>query len=359
MKITFFIQNMSRPGGSERVTSILANELVKYGYEISIVSICGNQTSFFPIDKTIPIHVLINTESVNNRKEFLNVLKELMKYYKKSKPDLVIDIFASLSIYTILLKKIFGFKNLTWEHFNYKVNTGMNKIGRKFAVWFSNQIITLTETDMRFYESENRIHGGIDYIYNPSPYQDVILDQERKPYIISVGRLSHEKGFDRLIKVWKIVEDQCNWNLLIFGDGEEKETLQRQIDQFGLKRIKLMGTVKNIDYYYRQASLYVSTSRYEGLPMTMIEAQSFGIPIVSYDFYSGPREIITDDVDGYIINEKSQSEKAKIMASKIIELIRDDNKRYRMMVAAKENSRRFDIGTIGEQWKKIIEELLK
>lgn len=357
MKITFFIQNISRPAGSERVTSILANELVKLGYKVSIISICGNKTSFYPLDETIQLHVLINKESVNNKKVCLNVLMGLIKYYKMSKPDLVIDIFASLSIYSIMLKKIFGFKNLTWEHFNYKVNTGMNKFGRKLAVRFSNQIITLTETDKRFYESENQIHGSIDYIYNPSPYQNVRLDQERMPYVISVGRLTHQKGFDRLIEIWKIVEGRCNWELLIFGEGEDKETLQRQIDKLGLKRVKLVGTVKNIDQYYKQASLYVSTARYEGLPMTMIEAQSFGLPIVTFDYDTGPGEIVDNGINGLIISRNDENVMIQNCALAILEMINNKHTLESFSKEALVAAKRFRVNEIMEKWIKVLDKL--
>ncbi len=356
--IVFFIQNMSRPAGSERVTSILANELVARGYKVSIVSICGDNTSFYPLDKSIELHTIINKEEINNRKYFFKVLSGLKKYYDFHEVDLVIDIFAALSIYTILLKKKYGFKNLTWEHFNYKVNTGMNKIGRKLAVRFSDQIVTLTETDKKFYEAENKIRGKIDYIYNPSPYQDVFIDKERKPYIMSVGRLTYQKGFDRLIKVWSVVEPQCDWELTIFGEGEDRESLQNQINEAGLKRIKLMGAVKNIDEYYKQASLYVSTARFEGLPMTMIEAQSFGLPIVSFDYDTGPREIVTDGVDGIVVKRNEENSMITECAEKILELTEDRVKVDQYSDEAVKSALRFRTDTIMNKWETLLAKLL-
>ena len=356
--IVFFIQNMSRPAGSERVTSILANELVKRGYTVSIVSICGNNTSFYSLDKSIKMYTILEKEDVNNRKEFFNVLKGLKKYYKKNKPDLVIDIFAALSIYTILLKRKFNFKNLTWEHFNYKVNTGMNKIGRKLAVRFSDQIVTLTEADKEFYEADNKIKGSIDYIYNPSPYQDVVLDKERKTYIMSVGRLTYQKGFDRLIKVWSLVEPLTDWQLMIFGEGEDRETLQNQINEAGLKGIKLMGAVKNIDEYYKQASIYVSTARYEGLPMTMIEAQSFGLPIITFDYDTGPREMVTDGTNGAIVVRDDEDTMIGQCADLLLVLMKNDERRASYENEAIIAAKRFTTDEIMKKWTIILNRLL-
>ena len=355
--IVFFIQNYSRHAGSERVTSLIANELVNQGYDISILSICGDNTSFYKIDSRVKLYTLIDKEEVSNKKSFFSIMHKLKLFYKVHKVDLVIDVFAALSIYTILLKKKFGFKNITWEHFNYTVNTGMNRIGRKMAVRFSDQIITLTNTDKEYYEADNKIRGKIDYIYNPSPYQDVTLDKERKKWIISVGRLTYQKGFDRLIKVWKLIEDKCDWQMLIFGDGEDKESLQKQIDDSGLQRIKLMGAVKNIDEYYKQASIYLSTARFEGLPMTMIEAQSFGVPIISFDYDTGPKEIVSDKIDGIIIPRKDEDEMINECAETLQEVINDSNRLEKFSIETLKQSNRFKIEEISKKWHDVIKSL--
>ena len=352
--IVFFIQNYSRHAGSERVTSLIANELVNQGYDISILSICGDNTSFYKLDSRVKLYTLIDKEEVSNKKSFFSIMRKLKLFYKAHKVDLVIDVFAALSIYTILLKKKFGFKNITWEHFNYKVNTGMNRIGRKMAVRFSDQIITLTNTDKEYYEADNKIRGKIDYIYNPSPYQEVTLDKERKKWIISVGRLTYQKGFDRLIKVWKLIEDKCDWQMLIFGDGEDKESLQKQIDDLGLQRIKLMGAVKNIDEYYKQASLYVSTARFEGLPMTMIEAQSFGLPIISFDYDTGPREIVSDGVDGNIVSQNEDNKMIEDCADLLLKTMNESNDIEKYSKEALNSANRFKIKSILLRWNEVL-----
>lgn len=358
--IVFFIQNFSRPAGSERVTSIIAGELSKRGYNVTVLSICGDNTCYFELDEKVRIYTLINKEAVDNKRQFLTVLKKLKEFYKTNKVDIVIDVFAALSIYTILLKKKYGFKNITWEHFNYKINTGMNRLGRQLAVRYSDQIVTLTKTDMEYYTENNKIRGKITYIYNPSPYQNVDLtdiEKERKNLIISVGRLTDQKGFDRLIEVWKLVEPKCDWKLLILGDGEDREKLQEQIDKYGLKRIKLMGNVKNVEDYYRQASIYVSTARYEGLPMTMIEAQSFGLPIISFDYDTGPREVIADKTTGIIISQTNENEMINAMGKAIQSIIDNNVSRQNMCEKVQCTSSRFNADCIARKWSSIIDTL--
>ncbi len=355
--IVFFIQNFSRPAGSERVTSIIAGELSKRGYNVTVLSICGDNTCYFVLDEKVRLYTVINKEAVDNKRQFLTVLKKLKEFYKTNKVDIVIDVFAALSIYTILLKKKYGFKNITWEHFNYKINTGMNRLGRQLAVRYSDQIVTLTKTDMEYYTENNKIRGRITYIYNPSPYQNVDLtgiENERKNLIISVGRLTDQKGFDRLIEVWKLVEPRCDWKLLILGDGEDREKLQEQIDKYGLKRIKLMGNVKNVEDYYRQASIYVSAARYEGLPMTMIEAQSFGLPIISFDYDTGPKEIIEDGITGIIISLGEVNDMIANMANTLLKITSNSTMMNKMAVEAGKCCRNYEIDKIIKKWNTVI-----
>ncbi|MBR6148811.1 MAG: glycosyltransferase family 4 protein [Lachnospiraceae bacterium] len=359
--IVFFIQNFSRPAGSERVTSIIASELSKRGYDVTILSICGDNTCFFELDEKVRLYTLIDSETVDNKKQFFKVIHKLSEFYRNNKTDIVIDVFAALSIYTILLKKRFGLKNITWEHFNYKINTGMNRLGRQLAVRYSDQIVTLTKTDMEYYIESNKIRGKITYIYNPSPYQNVDLtdiEKERKNLIISVGRLTYQKGFDRLIEVWRLVEPKCDWELLILGDGEEREKLQDQIDKYGLKRIKLMGNVKHIEEYYRKASIYVSTARYEGLPMTMIEAQSFGLPIISFDYDTGPKEIIFDEKDGIIIHKDEDGIMIKNMSEKLVKCIGDVINIQKMNINARIKSKEYDMENIINRWLEVVENIV-
>jgi glycosyltransferase involved in cell wall biosynthesis len=359
-RIVIFIQNFSKPAGSERVASILASELAAEGNTVSVVSICGDNTCYYPLDKNVKMYTLFKKDEIDNRKCFLGIFRKLYIFYALHDVDIVIDVFSSLSIYTLLLKVRYRYKNISWEHFNYKVNSGMNKLGRRMAVRFSNQIITLTNTDRQYYMEANPKHKAkIDYIYNPSPYQntDKIEFSKREKLIISVGRLTFQKGFDRLINMWERIEDKIGWKILIFGDGEERDMLQSVIEEKKLKNIKLMGVVKNIDEYYRKASLYVSTARFEGLPMTMIEAQSFGLPIISFDYDTGPAEIITDNADGYLITGDDEEQLLFNMANAIIEFTENMDKRKEFSEYAYMQSCRFKSGNIFRKWKEILEQL--
>lgn len=360
--IVFVIQNFSRGAGSERVTAIVADQLAKYGFDVSIISICGNNTSFYKLDSRVKLYTLISAETVNNKLLYFKVKKNYRQYLKKNKTDIVIDVFASMSMYTNVLKAEFGIKNITWEHYNYLNNSGVYKYCRKAAAIRSDFIVVLTETDKEKYINDYKnIIQKIKSIYNPSPYQNVVMDYEkREKIVLTVGRLVKLKGFHHLIDIWNIVSKKHNdWKLVIVGEGEQKENLINKIQNYKLKNIEMPGATQNIEQYYLKASICVSTSDMEGLPMMMIEAQSFGLPIVSFDYETGPKEIISEGKDGFIIKGKSQEEKNNNMAEALDKLMNDKLMRETFSVHAKKMSTRFEISSITNTWLKVIEQVLK
>ena len=362
MKITFLIQNFSRGHGSERVTALVASYLASHGHTVQIVSVCGDNSSFYQIDEKIKLHTLTNLPDIDNKKSFVKVLRRYDRYLNVYRPEIVIDVFAAMSIYSIILRKKYGYKNITWEHYNYFNNMGIYNYSRKFAIWKSNYIVTLTKTDMETYLKNNPgLKGRITYIYNPTPFENEEINIKTKEKIIlAVGRLVKLKGYDHLLDIWAMVEPKCNdWKLLIVGEGEERVNLESQIKQFCMNNVYLMGQIKEVNKYYEKASILVSTSDTEGLPMNMIEAQSFGVPIISYDYYTGPKDIISDGIDGIIIDANTQEEKNRKMSEAIIDLINNEDKRTSMMGKAKQSSERFYMDKIGEKWISVIESVQK
>lgn len=354
MKICFFIYNISNPGGSERVTTIIANELKNRGYDVSILSICGKD-SFYKLNENIPINIIYkNKFDINSKTKFFSILKKAYKYHKDNKTDVIIDVFASRSLISIPIKALLNIKNISWEHFNYSVKEGLNPIARKVACLFSDKIITLTNEDIELYKKDNKkIRCSMDHIYNPSPFNKVTASNLQSKNVITVGRLTYQKGYDILLDAWRIVEDKSDWNLLLVGDGEEKENLINKSRELGLKNVKFLGVIENVSEVYRDSSIFVSSSRFEGLPMCMIEAQSFGLPIVSFNCLTGPSEIIEDDGSGYLVENRQYYE----LAEKILDLINNKEKMFEFGKKAKEDSKRFTIDSIIAKWEMIINNL--
>lgn len=351
MNICFLIYNISNSGGSERVTALIANQLAKEGHNVTILSLCGSNKCFYKLNNNIKVNTLyLCNSSINYKIRYFNILYKVYKYYKRNKIDISIDVYTNMSIFTNVVKKILPIKNISWEHFNFYSHNGKIKISRKLACRFSDYLITLTQEDVEAYKENIRdIRCKVDYIYNPTPFPNVVHSKLNDKNIITVGRLTYQKGYDILLKAWnEVIKKNQEWNLFIIGKGEDEEKLKKQMKDLNLKNISFEGVSEDIQKYYTKSSIFVSSSRFEGLPMCLIEAQSFGIPIVAFNCKTGPSEIIKNGENGFLVENGNYKELAK----KLLELMEDRNKL--LDFASKANIEKFEEDTIIKKWNKVI-----
>lgn len=358
MNITFFIQNMSRSAGSERATSIIANLLARMGHQISILSICGDNTSFYSLEDGIELYTLFRKPSVNNRQEFASVLAALANHYKQRQTDLVIDIFPSLSLYSIALRRKFKYKVITWDHISFECKYGLLSTGRRVASKWSDYIVVLTEADKISYQKQlNTSSDKIRVIYNVSPFEGYGTSEfsTREKLIIAVGRLTKQKRFDDAIDIWNRARlyDE-GWRLEIYGDGEEEGNLNKHIQQAKVKGVTINGAIKQIEKIYNKAKLMISTSEFEGLPMVMIEALSFGIPIVTLDYRNGPRDIVENGVNGLIALGDTRENQINLMVKQLSALSRNAEMLNFFSKGAYSAANRFSADSIGMSWNQLI-----
>lgn len=355
LKICFFCGNIEGRGGTERVTTLIANELKSRGYDISILSYLGGRKSGFKLNKEIQVFTLVKDESIDNSKMKRNLfpIYFLYKFIKKEKIDIIIDVDILLSLYTIKLKCITNIKVVSWEHFNLSNNNGVKKrdIARLLASKYSNKVVVLTEEDKGAYEEKFKNVKNIECIYNPTSFKVLNDNVEREKKIISVGRLTKVKGFDLLLDAWaKIEKLHVDWKLQVIGSGECYKELSYQISTLGLDNVELLPFKENIEEYYKSASIYVMASRNEGFPMVLLEAQSFGLPIISFDCKTGPREIITNGKDGILVKDGDVNK----LACSISELIRNEKLLKMYSENSKANVERFSVEVIVDKWEKIL-----
>jgi glycosyltransferase involved in cell wall biosynthesis len=173
--------------------------------------------------------------------------------------------------------------------------------------------------------------------------------------IVAAGRLSRRKGFDRLFTAWaQIAHEFPDWQLVVFGHGPERGRLTRLIDDLRIAgSASLGGNSPRLPEELAKASLFVMTSRREGFPMVLLEAMSVGVPVVAYDCPTGPRDIVSQGVDGYVVRDGDTAQ----LAATLAELMDDEPRRRRFAVAAVDKARQFDIATIAERWEALFEEL--
>ncbi len=171
---------------------------------------------------------------------------------------------------------------------------------------------------------------------------------------MAVGRHSQEKGFDRLLSIWKDIENvRTDWELLIIGEGNLYEHNQNVAKILGLKTVRFLPFQKNVQPYYQKASLYLMTSLYEALPMVLIEAKMCGCICISYNCKTGPAEIIKDGEDGFLIPEGNQN----LFIEKILNLMNDRILMERMGEKAMVNVKDYSPGKILPKWDTLIKDI--
>jgi len=173
--------------------------------------------------------------------------------------------------------------------------------------------------------------------------------------VVAVGRYTYEKGFDMLIDCWKIVsEKHPDWILKVYGGGDHT-TYDALVKKLQIEATcKLENSVSDITAKYLESSMFVSSSRFEGFGMAITEAMACGLPIISFACDCGPKEIVTDGVDGYLVQPDNTQE----LADKICSLIENPTLRNRMGETARVNSARYNLEIIAGKWKELFERLV-
>lgn len=368
MKVVYCIPGIYAAGGTERVVINKANYLSSKGYDVIIITTDQNNRGvFFKLDKRVKhFDLKINYYKNSTRSLLIKLyyffcnrilhrirLRELLLYLKA---DVVISIFMNeMSILPYIND---GSKKILEFHFSrpfFKINRKPGLIGVIHSIQERldisiikkyDKFVVLTEEDkLNWQELSN-----LSVIPNASSIEGEVAVHDGD--VIAVGRLTAQKGFNRLIDVWSRVGVERT--LKIYGAGELHEDLEKQIKALHLdKKVFLEEPTSNMQKVYSESSLLVMTSFYEGLPMVMLEAQSFGLPIVSFDFPCGPKDVIDDGKDGYIIRDGDVS----AMAEKITELLQNDDMRVSMGINAKNKSVRYKQDKIMQQWCDLFDEI--
>lgn len=346
MNILFIVNNLSNAAGTERVTCNLANLFSnKLGYHITIANReTKKENVFFPLSSEIEVIAL--------GKNYLLFYKNLNKLIKDMRPDVIlVHNMGKLSLLASFLNIPETTSFYTLEHGVFSSRPSWVKFLSKVLYKKYKKIVTLTEHDMKSYQS---FHKNVIKIPNISPYDVIDLSntydiESRK--VIAVGRLTYEKNFVALLKSWEQVEKYYpDWSLDIYGEGEDRTQLERYIIEHKLNNVILKGNVLDLSVAYKTASFLVMSSRYEGLGLVLIEAQSFGLPLISFDCPYGPGEIIHHNTDGLLVRDQNIQE----LSRAIVELIGNISKRERFSKNAYLSAKKYTKNDILKKWSEII-----
>ena len=372
MKIVYCIDSMGVYGGIERVTALKANALSKMpGNEVWILCLKGGDNSVYYLESSIMI-IDIGV-SYNTNKKGLAAIFGLLKGKREHKArisELLSKISPDIVVSTNKLEKTFlPSITGTWKtvreihevkNSRMKSSHGfINKVLAWFLMLYDSRIVCrkydclvlLSETIKK---AEWGDFDNTVVIPNPVSFQG-LRSSLASSRVIAIGRLSEEKNFSALIRAFRIVANRFpQWSLDIWGDGDQKGLLSRLILDLGLsENVHLCGITSDTERVLSTASLLALSSTYESFGLVIAEAMSCGLPVVSFDCPYGPRSIIDDGIDGFLVPDGDEGS----LAEKICVLIKDEGLRKKMGTRALVKSRQYDIERISDLWMSLFEEL--
>lgn len=385
MKIGFITPPISECGGIQRVLTLLANYMAQT-CEVMVISLNDpGSTPYYSMNEQIQI-VYYNRYFHKKWRVIRRGIRAAAKKYNwvlpasvgayayypgymtrkvaeilsEEKCDCVIASTVHCSVLLgMIAKDLKGSKLIGWHHNSYHIyfqTPGQgyyiqSRLSQK-ALKKLDVLVTLTSHDAREYEENMGIHAR--YIYNPLGISSNSKSDVSKPVLLFVSRLKmRQKGLDLLIAIADILFHQRgyrNWSLRIVGGGSDEQKVMDLIRKYGLEdQVELLGERSDVENEYVDASIFLSTSRWEGFGMVVTEAMECGLPVVSFKT-DGPSEIIQDGACGYLIDNYNLQQ----YADKVEILMCDKELRERMSKNAVIRAKDFYPEKIMGQWQKLI-----
>lgn len=375
MKIIYCIPSIYCMGGVERIISGKANMLTEMGHDVSIITTDQQgRPPYFKINDKIKCYDLGINYSENKRR---GLIKKLFYFFynsylhKKRLEKLLIELRADIVISTFFNEMAFlpqikdGSKKIVEFHFSrpmFRITRRKNIMGYVDKFMMSKNIKTLRKYDRFVVLSQEDAQNwkelnNVSVINNVCTIGIVERAKLEEHRVISVGRYEFQKGFDRLINSWALIAQQVpDWTLHIFGEGSLRPVLTKQIQDLHLENsVFLDGATNDINKELSKSSIVAFTSNYEGFPMAIIEVESAGLPVVSFDAPCGPKDIIRDGEDGFLVKNGD----VKSLSERLLSLMQNYKLRKEMGEKAFENSKRFTPEVIMPQWISLFETILK
>ena len=377
MIIVYLIAGTYRAAGMERVLADKANWLASRGHKVHVITTDQQgRPHAFAMDPSIQFRDLDINYEENNGGSFLSKIlkypgkqmrhrRRLAKALKEIRADIVVSMFCNDVGFLPRIKD--GSRKVLEVHFSRfkRLQYGRTGLWAMADKWRSmadlrhvrayDRFVVLTEEDRGYWGDlpnmvviPNSVSLKAD---GPAPLTGKT--------VIAVGRYSYQKALDRLIDAWKIIMDRLGpdsgWRLRLVGDGETRPQLEAQIVRLGLQDSIELGKVeKDMASVYHDASILALSSRYEGLPMVLLEAQSFGVPCVSFDCKCGPKDVIHDGENGLLVPEGD----VPALAEALLKLMQDPEGLKNMGGAAYIDATRWQPDLIMQQWIDLFESVL-
>jgi len=339
MNIAIVIKNMHGYAGTENIASFMSRVMSKH-HKVFIISYEGNESDEpfyeYNYERCYKLSSLYSEGSIKN------IIKEenITKVFVISMGKLSVSFFLK-NIRLFFNKRI---KIFSCEHVSIKSFNTFKKFIKILTLKFYNKVICLTSTDKVFFD---RFLINSLVIENPITFKSFDRKSRTKK-ALAVGRLNNQKGFERLLLIWSnFIKTNPEWILNIAGDGEELNNLLEYCESYSISdSVNFLGKVDRLDELYQKSDLFLMTSHYEGLPMVLLEAKSWSLPCIAFNCPTGPKEIIENNVDGFLIqngNFNSYVEAMKLLSS-------DDELYFDFVRSTKFTHKKFSVDIVKEKW---------
>jgi glycosyltransferase involved in cell wall biosynthesis len=379
VKIRYLMLHAYGMGGTIRTVINQANAMATAGHDVEIVSVVRRRGKpQFALHPKVRLSTLVDQREGRQpdslpRKAWRRVRGKMVprgefaaEYFtervEKAVMDYVADLHDGILVTTRPALNLIsarragkGVIRVAQEHMNLNAypETIRREIGRYYGRF--DAVAVLTRTNQLEYQ-ELLPQARIVPIPNAVHKVEQRHSRQDNPVVVAAGRLVPQKGFDLLIPAFaQVVAEHPEWRLRIFGTGPRQAQLSAKIDELGMKdHIALMGRTDRLDEELAASSVYVLSSRFEGLPMVMIEAMTHALPIVAFDCPTGPRDVLTDGVDGILVPPRDTD----ALAAALKEVVSDRGRRLEMGAAAAVAARAYAPDVVMPMWENLFTELL-
>jgi len=379
MKIVYIIDSLALKGGAERIITEKMNYLATiYNYDVSVITYYQfHEPNTYPlsckvkqINLSIPFYQQYRYSYPKRlwlKWGFYRQLQlELQQTVNSINPDILIgvgytlaDVVCSIKCQAAKIIESHEARMYTQSPLLHK-NTSLfstiyailnRKIYLNIVEKRADAVVTLTKGDALEWKNAKRV----EIIPNFSIMPISNLSNGESKRVIAIGRLEWQKGYDKLIDIWKLVSPtHSDWQLDIYGEGSLEADLKKRINEAGLINVTIHPFTHNISQEYAKSSIQVLTSRFEGFSLVLLEAMRHGLPCVTFDCPFGPKELIDDNKCGYVIENDNINQ----FAERLNYLIDNQQVRKRFAKEALMKSRKYNVDNIMNLWKELFNSLL-
>ncbi|MDQ3889805.1 MAG: glycosyltransferase family 4 protein [Actinomycetota bacterium] len=390
MTVRFLIANAYGVGGTIRATYNLAGELAKR-HEVEIVSVQKHRdVPAFPVPPRVRVRALVDRSARARRAErkatgALARSRATLKGWGRAQRSRLVhpgdSRYANFNLVTDV--RLFQFLRGVDDGVLIGTRAGLNlalaRLARPSVIRIGQEHLNMTRYGEEIRSAFRRYYPRLDAysaltegdaaafvellsggtrvvsIPNGVPAVGAPRSSNESKIVVAAGRLTHQKGFGRLLTAWsQVARTHPDWELRIFGEGKLRPRLEQQIGALGLATsARLMGYTNRLHEEMAAASFYVMSSRFEGFPMVLLEAMTCGLPVVSFDCPNGPRDLITEGSDGFLVPEGDVA----LLARAITEMIELGEARRAFGQAALRKAKQYELPAIAARWEELVDDL--